>query len=190
MLEGLSVLVGLLGRAAWIVIGLHGTRGRRRDEDWMPDVAAAMSGQVANHFCSAQGVANENDVFEIEPIDDRGDVVGESVEVVTAGGILGTAVTATVEGEATPSAIRKVDQGDIPPVGAEAPWRDKDDRPADAQSRKWILVPSRVSIMVVGRTVVTLEGSSAPAVKLPPAKAAVRLPSSTSMQIVFPWPRA
>ena len=102
----------------------------------MCDSPAVVARQIANHLGPSHGVADEDGILQIESIHDGGDVVGEGVEIVTAAGIIGTPMTAPVECHAAPSPFGKVDHRDVPPVGAEAPWRHEDDRSAAPQSRK------------------------------------------------------
>ena len=96
----------------------------------MSDPVAAVARQIADHLGASQGVADEHGILYIEPIKDGSDIVGESVEIVTAAGIIGTPMTATVECHATPTSLRKCDERDIPPVGAESPWSHEDYRPS------------------------------------------------------------
>ena len=74
----------------------------------MSDAPAAVARQISNHFRSSHGVADEDDILQIERIQDGGDVVGEGVEIVTAAGIIGTCMTAPVECHAAPAPFGKV----------------------------------------------------------------------------------
>src|ERR1051325_10546876 len=112
--------------------GLHSERGRRRDQNSMRDPLVAVARQISNHFCSAQRLANEDDILEIQGIHDRVDIIGEGIEIVPAAGIIGTSMTAPVEGHATPAPLDKVNYWDVPPVRAQSPWRGEDDRSAGA----------------------------------------------------------
>src|SRR5579871_6781499 len=64
------------------------------------------------------------------PIENGCDIVGESVEVVAAAGIVRARMAAPVERHATPTARGEIDDGYIPPVRAHSPWRNKDYWPA------------------------------------------------------------
>ena len=78
-------------------------------------------------------MADKHNILQIETVKDSRDIVGEGIEIVTAAGILGTSVPTPVERYATPVApFGKADHRDVPPVGAEPPWRCEDDRSAGA----------------------------------------------------------
>jgi hypothetical protein len=116
----------------------------------MRDPLAVVTRQIPNHFRSAKGVADENDILQIECVQDRSYVISESVEIVTAAGIIGTCMTATVEGDATPAApFDKVNYRDVPPVRAKPPWRHEDDRSASAPISK--MKPSPIARVDHGR---------------------------------------
>ena len=123
MLQRLAILFDrFAGFGVRIVIGAHVKRRAGRNQDRMRDPATLVAGEIANHFSSTQGVADEDYILEIERVQDGGDVVGERVKVVAAGRIVGTRMAAAVEGDAAPaSTLVEADDGDVPPVGAEPP---------------------------------------------------------------------
>src|SRR5215469_15638585 len=103
----------------------------------MRDPLAVVTRQISNHFGSAKGVADENDILQIECVQDRSNIISESVEIVTAAGVIGTCMTATVEGDAMPAApIDKVNYRDVPPVRTKPPRRHKDYRSASTPFSK------------------------------------------------------
>src|SRR5215472_16214337 len=103
----------------------------------MRNPLAVVTRQISNHFGSAKGVADENDILQIECVQDRSNIISESVEIVTAAGVIGTSMTATVEGDATPAApLDKVNYRDVPPVRAKPPGRHQDYRSAGAPISK------------------------------------------------------
>ena len=55
-----------------------------------------MAAEIAHGLAARHRVANEREVRKIEVIDERGDIVGESVEVVAAGRLIGAAMAAAV----------------------------------------------------------------------------------------------
>ena len=52
-------------------------------------------------------MGDEGEALEIEGLDERGDVVGECVEVVAAGRLIGAAVAAAIEADAAESLVRE-----------------------------------------------------------------------------------
>lgn len=128
MLKRLACLLeSLSGRASGVVVGFHGKRRRRCNQDGTTDPVAAVARQIADHLRPSHGVADQDDILQIQCIHDSCDVIGEGVKIVTAAGIIGTSMTAPVECHATPAPFGKAYYRDVPPVGAEPPWRHEDE---------------------------------------------------------------
>jgi len=65
-------------------------------------------------------MGDEGEALKVEFIDERGDVVGEGVEIVAAGGLIGTAVAAAVETDTAESFIRERGHLIVPHLAAAA----------------------------------------------------------------------
>ena len=65
-------------------------------------------------------MSDQREVQEFERVDQRGDIVGESIEVIAAGGLVGTAMAAPMEPDAAESFIRDMRSSDRPTLGAAA----------------------------------------------------------------------
>ena len=75
-------------------------RRRRREEDEARDALAPVPGEVAHRLAPRHRMGDQREARKIEAVDERGDVVGERVEVIAAGRLIGAAVAAAVEGDA------------------------------------------------------------------------------------------
>ena len=62
-----------------------------------------MPGQITHRLAPRDRMSDERDAREIELVRQRGEIVGESVEVVSAFGLIGATMTAAVETDAAES---------------------------------------------------------------------------------------
>src|ERR1700759_4777838 len=80
-------------------------RRRRREEDEACDALAPMPSEVANRLAAGHRMGDESDAREIEAVDERGDVVGERIEVIAAGRLVGAAVAAAIKADAAEALV-------------------------------------------------------------------------------------
>src|SRR5579872_6898122 len=70
-------------------------------------------------------MTDQDRVLNIAFTDDRGNIVGESVEVIAMAGVLGTSMATTIEGNTTPAHLGEEGHWDVPPIRAKPPRRHK-----------------------------------------------------------------
>jgi CO/xanthine dehydrogenase FAD-binding subunit len=81
--------------------------GRRRNEDHARDTFPSVAAQKAHRLAASHRMSDERDMLDAEFVHERGEIVGEDVEVVTAFGLIGPAMAAAVETDATESLVRQ-----------------------------------------------------------------------------------
>ena len=80
-----------------------------------------MTADVASHFTTAGREADQNRVFQIERLDHSGEVVRVGVHLVSVPRLVGSAVTASVVGDATITVRRQEKHLALPTVRIERP---------------------------------------------------------------------
>src|ERR1700722_11263044 len=103
---------------------------RRRYENEAGDALAPMPGDVAYRLAARHRMGDEGEAGQIEVFDERRDVVGERVEVVAAGGLIGAAVTAPVEADAAEAFVREGGRLVVPHSAIAAEAAQEQDRAA------------------------------------------------------------
>ena len=96
-------------------------RRRRREEDEARDALASVPGEIPHRLAARHRMGDEGEVREIEVADERGDIVGEGVEVVAAGRLIGAAVAAAVEADAAEAFVGEARRSGSPTFG----WRSR-----------------------------------------------------------------
>ena len=84
------------GKAGGVGGSLEHQRRDCADEDGLGDAAGAVAADVAGDLAAAGGVAHVDCVFEVEVVDELGEIVGVGVEVVAVEGLAGAPMTAAV----------------------------------------------------------------------------------------------
>ena len=82
-------------------------RRRRRDEDEAGDAFAPMPREIPDRLAGRHRMGDERQTRKIGVVGEGGDVVGESVEVVAAGRLIGAAVASAIEADAAEALIRE-----------------------------------------------------------------------------------
>src|ERR1700735_3538702 len=62
-----------------------------------------MHAQIAHHLPARHGMADQGELGQIKLFDQRGDILGEGIEVVAMRGLIRTAMTAAVKADAAKS---------------------------------------------------------------------------------------
>jgi hypothetical protein len=106
---------------------------------------SARKSEIAHGLAARHRVANEREVRKIEVIDERGDIIGESVEVVAAGRLIGAAMAAAVEADAAASLVGERRHLVVPHAAAAAEAAQEQDRRAGAK-----LAPVELGAVVRG----------------------------------------
>ena len=80
-----------------------------------------MATTETNNFAAPSGVAYDHDVLEIEMFEEDEEVIGIGVHVVTIPRLAGTAVAATIVGNAAVSMVAEEEHLILPVVAVEGP---------------------------------------------------------------------
>ena len=93
---------------------------------------AAVAADVARHFAAADGVADQDQIAQIQRFNQQSQIVGVLVDVVTVPGLIRTAVAAAIVGDHPEPALAEKQQLVVPGVGGQRPTVGEQDRLAAA----------------------------------------------------------
>jgi hypothetical protein len=122
-------------------LGLEEHRRRWREEDEALDPLAPLAGEIPDRLVGRHRMGDEGEVGQIDGDDERSDVVGESVEVVARGRLIGAAVA--VEADAAEPLVGERRHLVVPHPAAAAEAIQEQDRRAGAE-----LAPIELSAVV------------------------------------------
>ena len=108
-------------QAARIGWCLHHDRRHGADEHQLGDTALAVARDIVRRLAAAGRMANVDGVAQVEMRDDRGDVRGVVVHVVTLADLARPAMAAPVMGNDAIPLLHEVEHLGVPVVGAQRP---------------------------------------------------------------------
>ena len=81
----------------------------------------SVPGQIAHRLAARDRMGDQGEIRELERVDQRGDIVGEGIEIIAAGGLIGTAMAAPVEADAAEPLVARTRSSDSPTSGRRSP---------------------------------------------------------------------
>src|SRR5450755_1586214 len=104
------------------------TSRRRRnwtDQHHARDAAPAVTGHITRNFAATHRIADERDVVKIELFDNSGKIPGQRVVIIAPPRILGSAVPASIVGDAAQPSFAEFGELVFPYIRIQCPWMTK-----------------------------------------------------------------
>ena len=98
----------------WIIRLLHQTRRRAGHECDVRDALSAVARQITHDLAKARRMRHQGDVTQVECVEQRAEIVGEGVVVVTRPGRVGPAVPSPIHGDAPEAMVDQIRNLEIP----------------------------------------------------------------------------
>ncbi|MNV61325.1 hypothetical protein D3C71_1538280 [compost metagenome] len=132
LLQAFAHFIGLFlrQRALGVVAGLEHVRRHRRGEHHAVQARFAMLGDIARHFTTAHGEADQGGVLQVQILDHTGQIIGERVVLVAIGRLVRASEATAIVGHHAVARIAQRGNLGLPRFSRQRPAMDQDHRAA------------------------------------------------------------